>query len=456
MRIKNFGKNVDFTPKYYYEPKSEDEILDILNKHKGEQIRAVGSGHAWSKGIESKDVFVGIKKLNFIGLDNDTVVVGGGTKLKDLVSFVTKNNLMLPAMGGIMEQSVAGLASTGTHGTGSSSFSDHVESLRIAGYGENGVAKIYDYTEGDRLKAARTSMGLMGIIVSMRIKCVPRYFIKESSKMFNTLDEVLKEEKEWPLSQSVIIPYAWKFLSFRRKKVESRSLFEAVKAYFGRITDFVAVEIMPHLILKFLLIFENRNSIVNYYKNFLPSLLFGVTNVNEDYKGLTLHTRHHYYFTHVEMEAFVKESKIREVFPVMKDLVEWFAGTGTNLSQRYKEELKDIRGKFVLHYPMFIRKVYPDDTLISMTACEESYYAIGFFTYKKNKDRGGYWFFTEAVARILSRDFDVRFHWGKHFPLEYEEIKHLYPEIEKFKSICREVDSEGSFQNDFTKKVFGV
>lgn len=457
MKIQNFGRNVTFDPRFYYQPKSEAEVLEILNKHNAGSIRAVGSGHAWSEGIESPDVFVDIVNLNKISLENDVVNVQGGTKLKHLIKHLTAKGYMLPAMGGIMQQSVAGLASTGTHGTGNSSFSHYILSMRIAGYDENGLAKIFEYSDGDELKSARTSMGLMGIVVSMKIKCVPRYYIHETTKLVSSLGGVVENEKDFPLQQTVVVPYSWKFFIFGRKKVESRSFSEKVGAFFGRWVDYVTVEIMPHVILRAILFFKSKNMAVSYYKDLLPRVLFGQTFVNEDYLGLTLHTRHHYYFRHVEMEAFVPESKLAEVFEVMKNTVEWFSGRleGELLPDKYKAEFRDKRGKFVLHYPMFIRKVYPDDTLISMTAGRENYYAIGFFTYKKNEDRGDYWMFTESLARILSRDFGVRFHWGKHFPLGFDEIKHLYPELEKFKSICKEKDQNRVFQNEFIKWVFG-
>jgi hypothetical protein len=457
MKIQNFGKNVEFVPKFYYEPKTESEVLDILNKHKDGHIRAIGSGHAWSRGIESSDVFVDIKNLCYIKIADGCVDVGGGAKLKNVISYITKRGFMIPAMGGIMKQSVAGLASTGTHGTGNSSFSHFILSVRIASYDENGNSKIVEYTEGDELKAARTSMGLMGIIVSMKIKLVPRYFIEERSKLVDSIGEVLKNEKEFSEQQTVVIPYSWKFFIFGRKKVQSRNIQEKTDAFFVRWIDFLTVEILPHLILRALLLFDNRALTISYYKDLLPKFLFSQKVVNEDYRGLTLHTKHHYYFRHVEMEAFVPESKVKEVFGLMINLVDWFSGRmeGEKLPDNYQEELEDKHGKFVLHYPMFIRKVYPDDTLISMTSGKENYYAIGFFTYKKNENRGDYWDFTRLVAKILSRDYNVRFHWGKHFPLEYDEIKHLYPELEKFKTICREKDKNGVFQNEFTKKVFG-
>jgi hypothetical protein len=454
MKIKNFGKNFAFSPKYYYEPKSESEVLDILDNHRDGKIRCIGSGHAWNRGIVSEDVFLDIKKINSIKMDGDVVEVGGGCKLKDLIPFLTNKGFMLPAMGGIMEQSVAGVASTGTHGTGNSSFSHFIQSMKVAGYSENGNAKIYEYDGGEKLKAARASVGCMGVIVSMKIKCVSRYYIQESTKALSNLTDVLKEEPEWPLMQTVVIPYAWEFFIFRKKRIEARSFVDSIKAFFLRQVDFLTIEILPHMILKSILLLKNNKLVVSYYKDVLTKVLTPINVINKDYVGLTLHTKHHYYFRHVEMEVFIPEAIILEAFEVIKNVVEWFAGRGSHLSPHLEQELKDDFGKYTLHYTMFIRKVFPDSTLISMSA-GGVYYAIGFFTYDNEEERGEYYNFTKKLAEILVRDYGARLHWGKHFPLTHNEVSKSYPDMQRFKDLCKEVDPRGVFKNDFTHQVIG-
>src|SRR6185295_14715310 len=100
----NFGRNIKFTPKYFYEPRTETEVLAILNKHKDGKIRARGSGHAWNPGIKSEDVFLDIKYLNHVKFikNNDGSVLaeaGAGIKLKQLIKLLHKQDLMIPAMG---------------------------------------------------------------------------------------------------------------------------------------------------------------------------------------------------------------------------------------------------------------------------------------------------------------------------------------------------------------------
>ncbi|HYV33291.1 MAG TPA: FAD-binding protein, partial [Candidatus Limnocylindria bacterium] len=140
MRIKNFGRNVVFTAKHFYQPHSEAEVLEILNKHSRGQIRVVGSLHAWNDGIVSDDALLDIKYLNNVQITQEGeqayANVGGGCKLEWLIKILATQNLTVPAMGGIMRQTIAGLASTATHGTGRSSFSHYITEIRIAAYDE--------------------------------------------------------------------------------------------------------------------------------------------------------------------------------------------------------------------------------------------------------------------------------------------------------------------------------
>ncbi|MFZ9089867.1 MAG: hypothetical protein ACO3FE_07220 [Planctomycetaceae bacterium] len=53
MSHDNFGRNVVLQPKVRYTPENDAEVLEILNRHQGEQIRSVGRLHSWSRVLES-------------------------------------------------------------------------------------------------------------------------------------------------------------------------------------------------------------------------------------------------------------------------------------------------------------------------------------------------------------------------------------------------------------------
>ncbi|MBX4191605.1 MAG: FAD-binding protein [Candidatus Doudnabacteria bacterium] len=440
--IRNFGHNVKFEPKHYYTPHSESEVLDILNSHKNGKIRAHGSFHAWNGGIKSEDVLLNLELINHIKLVEEQgesyAVVGGGCKLQDLVRYLEKKSLAVPTMGGIMKQTVAGLASTATHGTGRSSFSHYLSEIRIAAY-ENGKAKIFTYSSGDELRAARTAVGCLGVIVSIKIKVVPRFWIQEQLRKYETLDQALALEHEWPLTQFGLIPYSWKFVAFQRRIASEPSQWQKFRALFARMRDYLFIEASPHALLKLILTFPNRKKSVLWYYNFLPKLLLNVDITNIDYQALTLHVKHHYQFRHLEMEVFVPEEHIRAAAKTIRDI-----------TQAYSDS-----GKYIHHYIYFFRKVLPDDTLISMTAGDKSYYAIGVFTYDKEQNRKAFYEFAHTLAVELNQKYGARFHWGKYIPLDHHDLTRLYPEMDKFKELCRNMDPQGVFRNDFITEKLG-
>jgi FAD/FMN-containing dehydrogenase len=443
--IYNFGRNVKFEPKHYYIPHTEAEILDILNRHKNGKVRVRGSFHAWNGGVQSEDVLINVDFVDQIKLveENDVTyaIVGGGCKLESLVKFLESKNLAVPTMGGIMKQTVGGLASTATHGSGRSSFSHYLSEVRIAAYDSlTGKAKIYEYKDGDELRAARTAIGCMGVIVSVKMKVIPRFWVTEHLRKYQTLDEILALENEWPLTQFGLIPHNWSFVAFQRQTTHNEpNAWEKIRAFMVRIRDYVFIEVFPHVLLKLFLMFRNSNNLVKWYYDFLPRLLLNVNVTNLDYKGLTLHIRHHYQFRHLEMEIFVPEEHIREVVSTIRALTKQFAD----------------EGKYVHHYIFFFRKVLSDDTLISMTAGNKAYYSIGVFTYHEEDDRTPFYEFAKVLATVMNQKYNARLHWGKYIPLNHVDIAKLYPEMDKFKSICKKVDPNGVFQNDFTQKVLG-
>lgn len=471
MTINNFGHNISFKPRNFYQPRTENEVLDILNRHARGKIRVQGSLHAWSDAVVCDDVFLDIRYLDQMELTKDAdgavwATAAGGCVLKRLVEKLASENVMIPAMGGIMKQTIAGLISTGTHGTGGSSLSHFMEEVRIAGYDpQTGMAKIFTFAGGDGLRAARCAVGCMGVVVSVKFKCVSRYWVLETIRHCKTIDDVLAQEQTYPIQQTAVFPYLWEYFVFSRKKVEEPGGSKKMFSSFMRIVDYLSVEMLPHIFIKLLLLIKNnKNIVVRYYKKFLPVFMGNeFTVVNEDYLGLTLHTLHHWTFRHVEMEVFIPESKIRQAMPVIASLTDFFAGVKNsipeNLKQQLSPEITDevtkFQGKHVHHYPIFIRKVFPDDTLISTTAGKETYYALGFFTYFKESKRQAYYHYCLLMAKILNRLFGARLHWGKYFPLAFEDIEKIYPDLQKFRDICSASDPEGVFQNNFAKRVLG-
>ena len=98
-----------------------------------------------------------------------------------------------------------------------------------------------------------------------------------------------------------------------------------------------------------------------------------------------------------------------------------------------------------------MRRVLPDDTLISMASGgEQDWYALSFISYANPARRAGFFLFANFMAQSMSQLFHARPHWGKVCPLEANELTSLYPRFDDFRTVCNTLDSQGVFQNDWT------
>ena len=86
----------------------------------GKRVKAVGAGHSFNDLSQSDHVLVKLDRLDgvlTVDSERGTVRVRGGTPLHTLIERLTQEKLALPNIGAWMQQTVAGVVSTGTHGT---------------------------------------------------------------------------------------------------------------------------------------------------------------------------------------------------------------------------------------------------------------------------------------------------------------------------------------------------
>lgn len=116
-----------------------------------------------------------------------------------------------------------------------------------------------------------------------------------------------------------------------------------------------------------------------------------------------------------------------------------------------------MAGTYVHHYPLFVRRVLPEDTMISTAASIDGpIYSISVFTYDGPSHRDAYYSFCSLLARALLKLVGARLHWGKHFPLHYADIAPLYPRLEEFRALCQRYDPDGVLRNAYTTHVLAL
>ena len=463
-KIWNFGKNVCIDPEFIFRPKSNDEVLEILAKHRQLKIRAVGSLHAWSDAAKTAGVVVELAALNSIEVDpgSSTVTVGGGRKIKHLLKELATHGLTLPSVGLIDEQTAAGATATATHGSGKNSLSHYISAVEIAHFDETtGEPKISRIDSGAELQAARCSLGLMGIVLSITFRCCPSYNVEEHTAVHASLESVLAKEVECPQQQFYLMPWSWTYFGHHRvSTTKPRSkLASLYRAYCFSVID-VGLHIAVSTLSKIL---KPAWATRFFFKRILPLTIVRNWKVVDDSHAML--TMEHELFRHIEIELFVQRSRVQEATEFLIEVLEHTAGSSKTVSvesdsrwgELGKADLQSLKGCYVHRYPICYRRIVNDDALISMSAAsqqsEEDWFAISFISYQNPNDRDGFFRFADFIGTAFVQLFDGRCHWGKYNPLEKSANEKLYPKFAEFRRIVKRFDSDGRFGNDWFDRV---
>jgi FAD/FMN-containing dehydrogenase len=464
---RNFGGN-QLWDSHCYQPAGEADVLAILEKHRGQRIRALGSGHSWSAIGVCSEITLDLSAFDQVDLvpqkGEPVARIGAGCRLQKVLDDLHGTSARtLPTLGVIKRQTVAGAISTGTHGSGRQSLSHFVVAVRLAAYDASGAARIFEYRDGDALRAARCALGCAGILLSVEMATVPKYRIAESVRRETSLDAVLACYQEHPLTQFALAPYAWEYVVFERTPVVMRAepLGGRLKAWALRIVNTLWVDVGFHLLVKASLVFGERA--MKALQRKLPQLALKASRLDDAEHVLTMG---HHYFRHEEMELFVPESALADTLAVLRYATEVFAGEEAaplpGVAAALEEHglhasLLRSRGLHTQHYPFSIRRLLPEDALISMgSSAAEPWFSISVFTYQGPTRRSGYYAFCAWLAHALHTLCGARLHWGKHFPLDARASERMYPRLEDFRAFCRAHDPSGVFVNRYAEEVLGL
>ncbi|RKN48432.1 D-arabinono-1,4-lactone oxidase [Micromonospora endolithica] len=180
----NWAGNQRATATTVLHPTTLDDVVEAVRATAaaGATIRAVGSGHSFTAVAATDD-----RRMELTGLDTGThvdterrlVTVPAGTTLRTLNALLATHGLALPNLGDIDAQTVAGAISTGTHGTGAGygCLATFVEALTlVTGTGE--VLRCSVDTHPDVLAAARVSLGALGVLTEVTLRCVDAFVLR--------------------------------------------------------------------------------------------------------------------------------------------------------------------------------------------------------------------------------------------------------------------------------------
>lgn len=455
-------------------PGSLAELVDLVRRaeREGTTVRAIGAGHAWSDVALTDGFLIKPERLGgTLELDDGTlrgepagpplVRVLGGTHLHALNAALERQGLALPNMGGYDAQTISGVVSTSTHGSGLDygPFPDLVRSLDLVIAGGEVVRVEPDegptdpgafrarYGSERRLisddgtfAAALCGMGSMGLIHSLVLEVREGFWLNEVRTLSTwedvredlTEDGVLGEGDHYEL---FLNPYAGRdgkhrLLVTRRRECQDPGRLPRDKRRRHPLTELkaslpvtgrmlrLAARLAPSLIAS-----QFDRTLAGMQDDGYASASYRVFNIGEANK----------------LPAYSSELGVgleggRHVEAVDRIL-------GIARERRSDEGL-------VHTSPIALRFVAPSRAYASMMHDRAT---MMIELIMVDATRGGYRLLDVYEEHLA--DLEVRPHWGQYNRLTSERIDALYARWPEWMDVQREFNRSGVFDSPFTRRV---
>ncbi len=430
----NWAGNQTCQPRKIFYPKTKEELIAIVqdaakNKYR---IHAYGSFHSWSD-IVCADYLINTDTLNkILSVDKEKmrVRVEAGIKLEDLNKKLAHMNLALENVPDMTAQSIAGITATATHGTGhTGTLSDFIEGVELVT--GTGIVRTLSKSENpEQFAAARMSLGALGIVYALTLRCVPLFKVKHTREVTDwpTLSKQYKDlYAKNDFFQFFWNPYTDKAITYSFNKtddpvttVANTYLRYKQKLFIGYWTGELWVTLLrwfPHLTPSFIDFFFRASQIRDYV----------------DY-GYNILAKSHNYRDEViyyEEEIGIPIDELPEALKEVKELM-----------LKYQKE-----GYYVFMWGVLIRFVKAEQDIYLSPAAQRdtAYISITNPTINNN-------FYREFYERMLK--YRGRAHWGKINFLTTEDARKLYGDnFDKFVKVRRELDTQDIFSNPFVERI---
>ncbi|KAJ2082442.1 D-arabinono-1,4-lactone oxidase [Coemansia sp. RSA 988] len=434
-RFHNWARTFTSRPAYFLAPECERDIIEIIQiaVRCGLSIKAIGSGHSPSDIACTDSIMLVMDKLRrVIAYDANacTLTVESGIRLHDLHQVLGQRNMALSDLCCISDQSIAGAIATATHGSGIgfgdlSSMITHL--ILIDGTGKR--VECDQQNNMDLFNAARCSLGALGIITQVTIKCEPAFKLHAVQKPI-TLDEVISDIDGIARSAEHVRIWWFQYTEYASVWRANRTSMEN-KSPKG---SFIRDRLYGHHILQ-LQLYKAR-----FTPNDMPRLArkhFQRGFMNEkEWVG----DSHRVFSYDCLLKQYVNEWAVPldQASSALQQLRGWING-----------QSRESNGARV-HFPIEVRFVQESNTWLSpayrRTVC---FISITMFRpYQKPVPYKEYW---QAFEDIM-RTHQGRPHWAKAYGMFYHDLQRAYPKFDDFVRMRETCDPHDVFVNNYIRR----
>ncbi|KAJ3937682.1 MAG: gulonolactone oxidase Lgo1 [Lentinula lateritia] len=430
----NWAETFICTPLAIFEPRNEYhcELILELARREGKVVRVTGVGHSPSDLACTNEFMLRTTHLNrvlTVDKQERRVVVQGGITLHQLHASLAQHGLAMINLGSISDQTLAGIVTTASHGTG---IDYGVMSTQV-------ISMIVLLADGSRVYCSRNEqpdlflatvcgLGSTGLILNIELEVESSFHLEEVLES-RSFEDTLSNLKQLVHSSEHTRFFWFPATDMMRVSMSNRT-HETKRPGGSWFYDSFMGYHLVQLLLFLGIFFRTCNTWAVLLASWLVSSVS--SRVDDSYRVFNVECR---YLQHTTEWAIPYEN----VEPCLRKLRKYF-----------HEILVDPRER--PHFPIEIRFSAPDDIWLSPSYNQQTCW-IGIVQYKPYGFNIPYRKLFEGFENILSV-YQGRPHWAKAHKIGPQEFRTLYPHFEDFLQVLQKVDPKGLFRNEYMQRHF--
>jgi len=417
---RNWTRDQRCAPERIERPGNEDELARAVAGAR--RVKVAGAGHSFTDIACTDGTLIDLSGMNrVLALDGHEVTVEAGITIRELGPALAERGLALQNQGDVDPQTLAGAISTATHGTGArfANLSSQVVRLRLV----TATGEAVELRDGDELLAGRVSLGALGAISAVTVRCVPAFAIHRIDAP-RPLDDVLARfgglVEANDHFELFVFPYTRIALTLTSERTdrEPRPPGRARVLLRDVLLENAALELACRM-------GRRAPALIPRINRTLVRAMSPAEQLDHSHRVYT--NRRSVRFT--EMEYAIPRDRVVEALERVLALVE--------------------RRRLPIGFPIEVRVTAPDDALLSTAHGRPTGY-IAVHQYRGMEFEG----YFRAVEAIMD-DYEGRPHWGKRHYQSAATLRPRYPGWDRFLAVRERLDPERRFENEYLRRALG-
>jgi FAD-linked oxidoreductase len=426
----NWGGTYSCSPTRIVSPASEEEVVEIVvaAAKRGERVKVAGSGHSFTDIACTDGVHMKLDnydKVIEVDRDASTITAQAGITILQLSDALAHFGLAMENMGDVGYQTISGAISTATHGTGERfrNISSQVVALSLV-LANGDVLSCSSDREAEAFKAAQVSLGALGVLSTVTLRCVPAYNI-HSIQEPRRLDELLDNFDDLCAKNDHFeffwFPHTEWAQSITNTRTQERPPEKRRRTGVGAYVNDILLE--NHA-------FGLIQRAAQVRRQWIPGLA-AITAKTMSRKEMTDRSDRIFANTRLvrfaEMEYAVPRSELVAAVKDIRTMIE--------------------RERMLISFPVEVRAVAPDDIPLSPAYGRETGY-IAVHVYHRFEYEP---YFREVEA--IMNAHQGRPHWGKLHFQSASTLRERYPLWDRFIAVRDRFDPKRTFGNAYLERV---